>query len=121
MINWNGVFPAVTTKFHADGSLDYNTFFKNLDAQLQAGVDGIILGGTLGESSVLRTEEKLELTQKTIDYVAGKVPVILNIAEGATQEAILRAREAEEMGASGLMMLSPMRYYSDHRETVAYF
>jgi len=120
MINWNGVFPALTTKFHADGSLDFDTFFKNIDAQLEAGVDGIILGGTLGESSVLRTDEKQELTRRTIDNVAGKVPVIMNIAEGATQEAILRAREAEEMGANGLMLLPPMRYFSDHRETVAY-
>ncbi len=121
MINWNGVFPALTTKFNADGSLDFETCFKNVDAQLEAGVDGIILGGTLGEASVLRTDEKQELTRKTIAYVAGKVPVIMNIAEGATQEAILRAREAEEMGASGLMLLPPMRYYSDHRETVAFF
>ena len=121
MINWNGVFPALTTKFHADGSLDFETCFKNIDAQLEAGVDGIILGGTLGEASVLRTDEKQELTRRTIAYVAGKVPVIMNIAEGATQEAILRAREAEEMGVSGLMLLPPMRYYSDHRETVAFF
>ncbi len=120
MINWNGVFPALTTKFHADGSLDFDTFFRNVDAQLEAGVDGIILGGTLGEASVLRTEEKQELTRRTIAYIAGRVPVVMNIAEGATQEAVSRAREAEEMGASGLMLLPPMRYYSDHRETVAY-
>jgi 1-pyrroline-4-hydroxy-2-carboxylate deaminase len=121
MLNWNGVFPALTTKFHADGSLDFDTFFKNVDAQLEAGVDGLILGGTLGEASVLRTDEKQELTRRTIAYVAGKVPVLLNIAEGATHEAVQRAREAEEMGASGLMLLPPMRYFSDHRETVAFF
>lgn len=121
MINWNGVFPALTTKFHQDGSLDFDTFFLNVDAQLAAGVDGIILGGTLGESSVLSTAEKQDLTRRTIEYVAGRVPVVLNIAEGSTQEAILRAQEAEAIGAAGLMLLPAMRYPTDHRETVAYF
>jgi 4-hydroxy-tetrahydrodipicolinate synthase len=120
-MNWQGVFPAVTTKFHQDGSLDMDMFFKNLDAQLEAGVHGIILGGTLGESSVLSLEEKIQLTTETVKYVNGKVPVILNIAEGATRDAIFWAHKAKEMRASGLMLLPPMRYGSDARETVAYF
>lgn len=120
-MNWKGVFPAVTTKFHADGSLDMNLFFKNLDSQLAAGVHGIILGGTLGESSVLSQEEKITLTRETVNYVKGRVPVILNIAEGATQDALFWAKKAEELGASGLMILPPMRYGADAREVVAYF
>lgn len=120
-MNWQGVFPAVTTKFHQDGSLDMDMFFKNIDAQLEAGVNGIILGGTLGESSVLSLEEKIQLTTQTVKYVNGKVPVILNIAEGATRDAIFWSHKAKEMGASGLMLLPPMRYGSDARETVAYF
>ncbi|MBD1396398.1 dihydrodipicolinate synthase family protein [Pontibacter sp. JH31] len=120
-MNWHGVYPALTTKFQADGAIDYRTFMRNVDAQLEAEVEGIILGGTLGESSVLTTAEKQELTERTIAHVAGKVPVILNIAEGATHEAINRAREAEAMGAKGLMLLPPMRYAADHREVVAYF
>lgn len=120
-MNWHGVYPALTTKFFADGAIDYDTFLQNVDAQLEAGVDGIILGGTLGESSVLTTAEKQELTERTIAHVAGKAPVILNIAEGATHEAILRAREAEAIGAKGLMLLPPMRYSADHREVVTYF
>lgn len=120
-MNWQGVFPAVTTKFHQDGSLYMDMFFKNIDAQLEAGVNGIILGGTLGESSVLSLEEKIQLTTQTVKYVNGKVPVILNIAEGATRDAIFWAHKAKEMGASGLMLLPPMRYGSDARETVAYF
>jgi len=120
-MNWKGVFPAVTTKFHADGSLDMNLFFKNLDSQLAAGVHGIILGGTLGESSVLSQEEKITLTRETVNYVKGRVPVILNIAEGATQDALFWAKKAEELGASGLMILPPMRYAADAREVVAYF
>ena len=120
-MNWKGVFPAVTTKFHADGSLDMNLFFKNLDSQLAAGVHGIILGGTLGESSVLSQEEKITLTRETVNYVNGRVPVILNIAEGATQDALFWAKKAEELGASGLMILPPMRYGADAREVVTYF
>ncbi|WP_200979563.1 dihydrodipicolinate synthase family protein [Echinicola sp. 20G] len=120
-MNWNGVFPAVTTKFHADGSIDYDMFFVNLEAQIEAGVSGVILGGTLGESSVLDDEEKLELTQKTIEKIAGRVPVILNIAEGSTSKAVYWAKKAEEIGAEALMLLPPMRYPSDHRETVTYF
>jgi len=120
-MNWKGVFPAVTTKFHADGSLDMDLFFKNLDSQLAAGVHGIILGGTLGESSVLSQEEKITLTRETVNYVNGRVPVILNIAEGATQDALYWAKKAEELGASGLMILPPMRYGADAREVVAYF
>lgn len=120
-INWNGVFPAVTTKFTADEEIDFVTFEKNIDAQLDAGVDGIILGGTLGESSVLTNEEKAELVKFTVKKVAGKVPVILNIAEGSTREAIKQAKIALELGASGLMLLPPMRYKTDHRETVTFF
>lgn len=118
---WQGVFPAVTTKFHPNGSLDMPLFFKNIDAQLEAGIHGIILGGTLGESSVLNMDEKIHLTSQTVQYVDGRVPVILNIAEGATRDAIFWAEKAEEMGASGLMLLPPMRYAADARETVTYF
>ncbi|UZD22024.1 dihydrodipicolinate synthase family protein [Algoriphagus halophytocola] len=120
-MNWKGVFPAVTTKFHADGSLDMDLFFKNIDFQLESGVHGIILGGTLGESSVLSQEEKITLTRETVKYLDGKVPVILNIAEGATQDALFWAAKAKELGASGLMILPPMRYAADAREVVSYF
>ena len=121
MISWQGVFPALTTKFTTDDKLDYSLFEKNLQAQLDAGVDGVILGGTLGESSVLTNEEKFALVKFTVENVNGTVPVIMNIAEGSTREAIKLAAEAEQCGATGLMMLPPMRYKSDHRETVAYF
>lgn len=120
-MNWNGVFPALTTKFTATDELDLPLFEKNLKAQLDAGVNGIILGGTLGEASVLTVEEKGQLVQFAVDKTRGKVPVILNIAEGSTREAVRQAAYAKEWGAKGLMMLPPMRYKSDHRETVEYF
>jgi dihydrodipicolinate synthase/N-acetylneuraminate lyase len=121
MIQWTGVYPALTTKFTADDKLDFPLFEKNLNAQLEAGVEGVILGGTLGEASVLSNDEKFDLVKFAVDKVAGKVPVIMNIAEGNTREAVKLAAGAEKYGATGLMMLPPMRYKSDHRETVAYF
>ncbi|HWH62097.1 MAG TPA: dihydrodipicolinate synthase family protein [Ginsengibacter sp.] len=120
-INWNGVFPALTTKFTKDDTLDFEMFKKNLNAQLNAGVHGIILGGTLGESSTLTVEEKSELVQFAVENVESKIPVILNIAEGATREAVKQAELAAAWGCKGLMLLPPMRYKSDHRETVTYF
>ncbi len=120
-VQWKGVFPALTTKFTSDDKLDFDLFEKNLKAQLSAGVDGVILGGTLGESSVLNNEEKFDLVKFTVDKVGGKVPVVMNIAEGSTREAVKLAAEAEKCGAKGLMMLPPMRYKSDHRETVAFY
>jgi dihydrodipicolinate synthase/N-acetylneuraminate lyase len=118
---WTGVFPALTTKFTSDDKLDLPLFEKNLNAQLDAGVNGIVLGGTLGEASVLTTDEKETLIKFAVDKCAGKVPVVLNIAEGSTKEALQQAAYAKAWGAEGLMMLPPMRYKSDHRETVTYF
>ena len=120
-VQWQGVYPALTTKFTADDKLDLPLFEKNLRAQLDVGVNGIILGGTLGESSVLSNDEKFDLLRFAVEKVAGKVPVIMNIAEGSTREAVKLANESEKCGAKGLMMLPPMRYKSDHRETVQYF
>lgn len=120
-IEWKGVFPALTTKFTADDQLDLPLFEKNLNAQLEAGVNGVVLGGTLGEASVLTTGEKERLIKFAVEKCAGKVPVVLNIAEGSTKEALQQAGYAKAWGAKGIMILPPMRYKSDHRETVTYF
>ncbi|OCB72675.1 dihydrodipicolinate synthase family protein [Flavobacterium glycines] len=120
-VNWSGVMPAVTTKFTADDKLDFNMFEVNLKAQIDAGVSGIILGGTLGEASTLLEEEKTQLVRETVRKVDGKVPVIMNIAEQTTRAAIIAANKAEEDGATGLMMLPPMRYKATDHETVTYF
>src|ERR1700749_1457572 len=120
-IVWKGVMPALTTKFTAKDELDLKLFDKNLKFQLASGVDAVILGGSLGEASVLTTEEKEKLVKFAVESVDGKVPVILNIAEGSTREALQQAAYAKAWGAEGLMILPPMRYTSDHRETVTYF
>jgi len=119
--SWQGVFPALLTPFTDQDELDLAMFEKNLKAQVDAGVDGIILGGTLGEASILNTAEKEKLVKFAVEKLAGRLPVIINIAEGSTREALQQAAYAKAWGASGLMILPPMRYKSDHRETVAYF
>lgn len=119
--DWTGVFPAVTTKFTPDDTLDLETFGVNLEAQIAAGVSGIILGGTLGESSTLTESEKNQLVAFSLETVSGRAPVVVNIAEGSTRNAVAMAKQAEKLGANGLMVLPPMRYKSDHRETVAWF
>ncbi|MCH9661423.1 MAG: dihydrodipicolinate synthase family protein [Bacteroidetes bacterium] len=119
--NWKGVMPAVTTKFTQEDTLDIPLFVHNIKAQLDAGVHGIVLGGTLGEASTLEDEEKRILTRETVQFVNGKVPVLMNIAEQSTKGAISAAQKAEQDGASGLMMLPPMRYKAGDRETVEYF
>ncbi|TDQ30331.1 dihydrodipicolinate synthase family protein [Tenacibaculum caenipelagi] len=120
-INWKGVMPAVTTKFTDNDTLDLKMFEVNIKAQLEAGVHGIVLGGTLGEASTLSDDEKRVLTKTTVQLVNDQVPVLMNIAEQTTKGAIEAAQKAEEDGARGLMMLPPMRYKSGERETVEYF
>jgi 4-hydroxy-tetrahydrodipicolinate synthase len=96
-------------------------FESNIRAQIEAGVDGIILGGTLGEASTLTEEEKLALVVKTLELTGQKIPVILNIGAQSTSEAIRQAQVAQDTGVDGLMLLPPMRYKASDEETVNYF
>ena len=118
---WEGIMPAVTTKFTTKDTLDLAMFSQNIKAQVEAGVHGIVLGGTLGEASTLEDSEKRTLTTETVKLVEGKIPVMINIAEQTTKGAIDAANKAEEDGASGLMMLPPMRYSAGDREVLEYF
>ncbi len=120
-VQWEGVMPAVTTKFTADDCLDLAMFGSNINAQVDAGVQGIVLGGSLGEASTLTHDEKSILIKETVAIVEGKTPVIMTIAEQATKIAIRAAKDAEAAGADGLMILPPMRYKSTDFETVTYF
>ncbi|QLG46765.1 dihydrodipicolinate synthase family protein [Costertonia aggregata] len=121
MVQWEGVMPAVTTKFTEADTLDLKMFEINISAQLDAGVHGIVLGGTLGEASTLTADEKRILIEKTVAIVQSKVPVIINIAEQTTKAAIEAAHHAEKYGAKGLMILPPMRYKATDFETITYF
>ena len=120
-VQWQGVYPALLTPFTAHDELDLPLFEKNLYAQLDAGVHGFIIGGSLGEASTLLNDEKIALLTSALAVCQGRVPVLVNIAEQATKQAIARAQEAEANGADGLMLLPPMRYPADARETVAFF
>ena len=113
--------PAVTTKFTQGDTLDMPMFRRNIEAQLAAGVHGIILGGTLGEASTLEISEKQRLVEETLDVVQGKIPVIINIAEQSTKGALQAVEMATKYGAQGLMMLPPMRYKATDYETMTYF
>ncbi|MGB3007342.1 MAG: dihydrodipicolinate synthase family protein [Chitinophagaceae bacterium] len=119
--SWQGVFPALLTPFTKEDELDLVMFEKNLLAQLNAGIHGIIIGGSLGEASTLREEEKERLVKFSKECLKGKIPVILNIAESTTTDAIRQVSNAKSWGADGLMLLPPMRYKSDDRETITYF
>jgi 4-hydroxy-tetrahydrodipicolinate synthase len=118
---WKGVFPAFLTPFTADDKLDLGMFEKNLAAQLEAGVHGIIIGGSLGEASTITEKEKEELTEFSVEYINSKIPVIVNIAESRTSDAIQQTTNARKWGADGIMLLPPMRYKTDDRETIAFF
>lgn len=95
---WKGVFPALLTPFTAHDEVDLPMFGKNLQAQLDAGIQGIIIGGSLGEASTITVTEKEQLVKYALDYVKGKIPVILNIAESTTKDAIEQAANAEKWG-----------------------
>jgi len=120
-IKWKGIMPAVTTKFLENDKLDLKTFKINIEEQLSAGVHGIVLGGSLGESSTLDESEKKTLLNQTIEIISGRIPVIMNISESSTKKAIESAILAERNGASGLMILPPMKYKADNRETLEFF
>lgn len=120
-VDWKGIYPAITTKFNQDGLLDLETFQKNLEQQIEAGIHGVVVAGTLGEASTLTPDEKFELVDSALEVSSGEIPVILNIAEGSTRKAIEIAQEAEEFGAHGLMLLPPMMYSADDREVVEFY
>jgi len=118
---WEGVYPAMLTPFTKDDTIDFEMFKLNVNAQLAAGVDGLVVGGSLGEASTLLAEEKWELLRYCKTVLNRPVPVIVNIAEQSTKAAIQIAKDAVTNGADGLMVLPPMRYKADERETVEYF
>ena len=120
VVNWNGVYPALTTKFDQNGKLDLDTFELNLKAQIEAGIDGVILGGSLGEASTLLLGEKMDLLARA-KQISSELPIIINIAESSQEQAIKVAQTAQEHGADGLMALPPMMYKSTDRETQSWF
>ncbi len=118
---WTGVYPALLTPFTKDDQIDLELFGTNLKAQIDAGVSGVIIGGTLGESSTLEHDEIISMLEYAKANVANDLPVLVNVAEGSTRNAIRAAQSIETHGADGIMLLPPMRYKSDEAETVVFF
>ncbi|NNE70097.1 MAG: dihydrodipicolinate synthase family protein [Rhodothermales bacterium] len=119
-LNWEGVFPAVTTKFDENLQIDEHWTRVNTEAQLDAGVNGIVVSGSLGEASTLDMDEKAALVRMTADMVDGRVPIVCGVAQRSTKDACRMAEMAAESGAAGLMLLPPMLYTSDRRETMTF-
>lgn len=119
-LQWRGVFPALTTKFTAADEIDWPAMEQHLAFQLDAGVHGLIILGSLGETSTLRYAEKLEMVKFFAQADRRGRPLVACIAESSTRDAKEFAVAAEDAGADGFMLLPPMRYPSDPRETMTF-
>jgi len=117
---WEGVFPAVTTKFTESGDLDFAEMERCFRLQLDAGVDGLIVCGSLGEASTLDLEEKLEILRLACD-VSEDRPVLFTVSDGSTRNAQKAAEMAATSGAAGLMVLPGIPYKSAPHETIAHY
>ncbi len=120
-VTWEGVFPAITTQFRADQSLDLPATSKHLELLIQAGIHGVVLLGTVGENTALEYSEKLEVLREMKLSVRGRIPVLSGVAEYTTALACRFARDVEKIGIDGLMVLPAMVYKSDARETLTHF
>lgn len=120
-IGWQGVFPAVTTQFRADLSLDLDATRQVVENLVADGVSGLVICGTVGENCSLSRAEKIELMEMTRDAAAGRVPVIAGIAEFTTPFAVEMAREARRIGLDGIMVMPALVYSAKPHETAAHF
>ncbi|HUQ09682.1 MAG TPA: dihydrodipicolinate synthase family protein [Steroidobacteraceae bacterium] len=118
---WHGVYPAATTQFAADLSLDTTAYRKVVTALVDDGVDGLVLLGTVGENNSLRPEEKRLTLRAAIDAVGGRVPLIAGVSELTTDRAVEFARDAEKLGIDGFMLLPAMVYVPTPDELYAHF
>jgi len=116
---WHGVFPAVTTKFLPNEDLDIAAMERHFEFQIQAGVHGLVTGGSLGEASTLSLEEKLEVAATALRVAAGRVPVLANVSETSTRAALRYVEGAAKLGVQGLMLMPAVLYPADSREAIA--
>ncbi|RZJ12146.1 MAG: dihydrodipicolinate synthase family protein [Acidovorax sp.] len=116
---WQGIFPAITTKFHADESIDAEGTARHIDFQIRNGIHGIVTCGSLGEASTLSLEEKLEVAKIALDAADGRVPVLANVSETSTREALRYIDGANKLGVAGYMVMPSVIYVADAREAMA--
>lgn len=119
--DWTGVFPAVTTQFASDESLDAEANLAHVRMLVEAGVDGLVMLGSLGEATTLEPDEKREVIRATLEEVGDRVPVLVGVAECSTRAACRFAEDMQGLGCSGLMVLPAMVYRADAAETMAHF
>lgn len=119
--DWTGVFPAVTTQFASDESLDAEANLAHVRMLVEAGVDGLVMLGSLGEATTLEPDEKREVIRATLEEVGDRVPVLVGVAECSTRAACRFAEDMQGLGCSGLMVLPAMVYKADAAETMAHF
>jgi 4-hydroxy-tetrahydrodipicolinate synthase len=121
MTTWHGIYPAATTQFNADQSLNLKATTELVETQLADGMHGIIMLGSVGENTTLEYGEKLDVLKATVAQVRGRVPVLTGVAETTTRLACRFALDAKKIGVDGLMVLPAMIYKSDPRETMTHF
>ena len=120
-INWHGVFPAATTQFHADESLNLEATLAHLEVMIRAGIHGLIMLGSVGENIALSYDEKLEVLRAAKAAVGGRIPLLSGVAEFTTATSCRFAKDCERIGIDGLMVLPAMVYKADGREALAHF
>ncbi len=118
---WAGVYPAVTTKFKDDFSLDFDGMERHFSTQIDAGVHGMVVSGTLGENGSLSASEKQDVLRLAVSVSNGRIPVLAGVAENTTAEATRVVKKASRNGADGVMLLPAMLYPADERETLTHF
>ncbi|WP_337174084.1 dihydrodipicolinate synthase family protein [Paludisphaera sp.] len=118
---WLGVFPAMTTQFHEDQSLDAAGTGRHVEAMVESGVGGLVMCGSLGENQAMEPDEKVEVVRTAVRAAGGKVPVVVGIAETSTAKAVRAARDFARAGAAGFMIMPPMVYRPDNAEADAFF
>lgn len=119
--NWQGVFPALMTEFKADGALDLDATQKHIQSCMDAGIEGLVMLGTLGENPSLTQDEKESVLKAAVEATGGKIPVLTGVAEYTTDFAIDFVRRAGRAGVHGLMTLPCMVYQQDSREAMNHF
>lgn len=120
-MNWSGVFPAATTQFNPDLSIDFDASQQVLDALIRDGVHGLVVLGTCGENNSLEADEKRKMLKAAVEVVAGRVPIIVGVSELTTTRAAAFAKDAETLGADALMALPAMVYVPTEAELEAHF
>lgn len=116
---WQGIFPAITTKFHADESIDAECTARHIDFQIRNGIHGLVTCGSLGEASTLTLEEKLKVAQIALEAADGRIPVLANVSETSTREALRYIDGANKLGVAGYMVMPSVIYVADAREAMA--